>query len=201
MPTHLFKKRLVGVILATALVQACASKTETSNASDTAKSYYVSSAQDYLKSSQNNCVRTINWTSNGNVVECNAVAPAPKQAEVGSALVSYSARALFEFDSSELTGEGQQQLNQLTNKLNSQDKITSIDIVGHADSIGTDSYNLALSERRAEAVKGYLEQSLQSVSVTASGLGESAPIGDNELEEGRKLNRRVDVRIAATQER
>ena len=115
--------------------------------------------------------------------------------------MSFKGRALFEFDSFGLTIEGQQQLDQLVDKLNRQDQITAIDIVGRTDSRGTDSYNLTLSERRADSVKVFLQQSLQTVSVSSNGLGESAPIGDNATDEGRQLNRRVDVKIAALRER
>ena len=61
-------------------------------------------------------------------------------------------------------------------------------------------YNQNLSELRAESVKSYLQRSLRTVAVTASGLGESAPVADNNTESGRSQNRRVDVKIAATVE-
>jgi len=91
-------------------------------------------------------------------------------------------------------------LDQLTSKLNRQDEITGIDIVGHADSRGSDSYNLTLSEQRADSVATYLQQSLKTVSVASNGMGESAPIADNTTDEGRRLNRRVDIKVAALRE-
>ena len=195
--------RCLGLILATAFVQACATSNQSADATGK-KSGYVASSQEFLKSAQNQCVRTTSWTSNTNVVECQSSAPtpapAPKPEAIGTALVSFKARALFEFDSYELTNEGRQQLDQLTSKLNRQDEITGIDIVGHTDSRGSDSYNLTLSEQRADSVASYLQQSLKSVSVASNGLGESAPIADNTTDEGRRLNRRVDVKVAALRE-
>ncbi len=72
-----------------------------------------------------------------------------------------------------------------------------VSIEGHTDSIGTDKYNQALSERRAAAVKAYLvkpgvanDQQVKSV-----GYGESKPIADNKTKEGRFENRRVEILI------
>ena len=96
---------------------------------------------------------------------------------------------------------GKVELDRLTAKLNTQDSIKSIEIVGHADNVGSDAYNQTLSEQRADTVKSYLQKSLRTVAVTASGLGESAPIADNDTESGRSQNRRVDVKIAAIVEK
>lgn len=204
MQTMCFNNRCAGVILVAALVQACA----TNGAGDTSATgksgYLAASTQDFVMSAQSKCVRTATWSSDTNVVECQASAPAPVTAApkvVGSELVSFKGRALFEFDSFDISSEGRQQLDLLTSKLNRQDQITAIEIVGHTDSRGSDSYNLILSERRADSVKSYLEQSLQTVSVSSNGLGENAPIGDNATDDGRQLNRRVDVKIAALRER
>lgn len=161
---------------------------------------YVAFSNDQIvRTSQSECVRTVNWDSADSTNACaDAVVAQPEPATgPGSALVSYNGRALFDFDSATLTGAGQQQLDQLTAKLNAQDEIEAIEIVGHADSIGSDAYNQTLSENRAEAVKAYLQRSLRSVGVSAKGLGEAAPIADNSTEAGRQLNRRVDVNIAA----
>ena len=65
-------------------------------------------------------------------------------------------------------------------------------IVGHTDSIGTEQYNQALSERRAKAVFDYLASRGVSPSrMQAIGMGESDPVADNATAEGRQLNRRV----------
>ncbi len=70
-------------------------------------------------------------------------------------------------------------------------------IEGHTDAFGSDSDNLSLSQRRADAVQQYLldNAAVSPVSVTALGYGESHPVANNETEEGRRSNRRIDVVI------
>jgi OOP family OmpA-OmpF porin len=68
---------------------------------------------------------------------------------------------------------------------------------GYTDSIGTDEYNMKLSERRATAVKDYLikEAGVDSSKITAVGHGEADPVADNKTPEGRAKNRRVEISI------
>ena len=66
---------------------------------------------------------------------------------------------------------------------------------GDTDSIGTDAYNQGLSERRAESVRSHLvDRGVSASRLTAVGYGESQPIASNETEEGRALNRRVELK-------
>lgn len=197
-------RRTMGVLIVVASIcQGCATSNNTNTgdepvmaaAKSAHSSYVADSGQQMVMSTQELCVRTINWSADNTMSECDGVVAAPKAP--GSALIAYNGRALFEFDSANLTNAGQAELNRLTAKLNAQDKIKSIEIVGHADSVGTDMYNQKLSERRAESVKSYLQRSLQNVAVTAKGMGESSPVADNGTDSGRNLNRRVDVNIAA----
>jgi outer membrane protein OmpA-like peptidoglycan-associated protein len=67
-----------------------------------------------------------------------------------------------------------------------------VDIVGHTDNIGKEAYNLKLSERRAEAVKGQFA-AVASDKMTMSGAGPQNPLYDNTLPEGRALNRTVTI--------
>jgi OOP family OmpA-OmpF porin len=73
----------------------------------------------------------------------------------------------------------------------------NIRIDGYTDSIGTDAYNLKLSERRATAVMDYLikEAGVESSKITAIGHGEADPVADNKTEVGRAKNRRVEISI------
>ena len=68
---------------------------------------------------------------------------------------------------------------------------------GYTDSIGTDAYNMKLSERMATAVKDYLikEAGVASSKITAVGHGEADPVADNKTPEGRTKNRRVEISI------
>jgi len=74
---------------------------------------------------------------------------------------------------------------------------TKIRLDGYTDSIGTDEYNMKLSERRATAVKDYLikEAGVSSSKITAVGHGEADPVADNKTPEGRAKNRRVEISI------
>jgi outer membrane protein OmpA-like peptidoglycan-associated protein len=69
-----------------------------------------------------------------------------------------------------------------------------LEVEGHTDSVGTDEYNLSLSERRAEAVRDYfVQQGVSSKSVEARGFGKTEPIASNDTAEGRQQNRRVEL--------
>ena len=71
-----------------------------------------------------------------------------------------------------------------------------IDVMGHTDSTGSDSYNLDLSRRRAESVANYLvSRGVSRARIATVGYGEQYPRADNASAEGRALNRRVEVRI------
>jgi OOP family OmpA-OmpF porin len=74
---------------------------------------------------------------------------------------------------------------------------SQITIEGHTDSYGGDENNLALSRRRAEAVGAYMTTELQvpAVRISAVGYGETQPIANNDTEQGRERNRRIDVII------
>lgn len=73
---------------------------------------------------------------------------------------------------------------------------TTVDIVGHADSTGSDSYNQGLSERRASSVASYLiSRNVIRERLYVAGMGERAPIASNATEEGRAQNRRVEIVI------
>ena len=73
---------------------------------------------------------------------------------------------------------------------------SKISLVGYTDSIGSDAYNLRLSEKRADAVKAYLvKHGIDAARIQTSGRGKADPVGDNATEKGRFENRRVEVLI------
>lgn len=77
---------------------------------------------------------------------------------------------------------------------------TTIDVQGHADSVGTDAVNQDLSERRALNVSSVLIQNgVIRERVIATGFGETRPVADNSTDTGRARNRRVEVLISAFQ--
>jgi len=72
-----------------------------------------------------------------------------------------------------------------------------LEIEGHTDSVGSDSYNQSLSERRAESVRSYLvSQNIAAQTVTTAGFGESRPVATNDTAAGRQRNRRVELVVS-----
>ncbi|NIM69850.1 MAG: OmpA family protein [Xanthomonadales bacterium] len=100
----------------------------------------------------------------------------------------------FEFDSAELTADSQAALADALQILQRHPDLV-VEIAGHTDSMGAESYNQGLSERRANAVRDYLAANgANAANLSAKGYGESEPVADNATEEGRAANRRVELR-------
>ncbi len=105
---------------------------------------------------------------------------------------------LFAFGKSELLPTAQKKLNDVIAAL--KDDQRTITIVGHTDSIGSHDKNMALSQRRADAVRTYLTtHGIPEDRVTAQGVGETEPIADNKSAEGRANNRRVEIILNGSQ--
>ncbi|MBI4371406.1 MAG: OmpA family protein [Elusimicrobia bacterium] len=101
----------------------------------------------------------------------------------------------FEFDKDAILPESYPTLDQIALILRSDDRL-KLFIRAHADAVGTDAYNLDLSERRAKSVKTYLaKRGVPPPTMFFKGFGESAPIADNETDAGRAKNRRVEFRV------
>lgn len=114
-------------------------------------------------------------------------------------VVEFNNQILFGFDKSDLGESAKGNLNELVTILNKYPD-TNIEIQGHTDDTGTDSYNQGLSERRAGSVATYLRsRNISSSRITTKGFGESAPKYDNSTENGRSQNRRVDFLITANE--
>lgn len=98
----------------------------------------------------------------------------------------------FGHNSDKLFASSYPELNKLADKLN-KNPDWSIKIVGYTDNQGSPAYNKRLSEKRAVAVKEYLmTQGIEAQRIIAEGLGMDNPIGDNNTNEGRALNRRIE---------
>jgi outer membrane protein OmpA-like peptidoglycan-associated protein len=122
-----------------------------------------------------------------------SVKPEPVQAEVIT--LSDADDVLFAFNSSDLTPSMQSKLDSVMGKLEDPG-VASIKVIGHTDSVGSDEYNQELSQKRASSVAEYLlSQGVTPSKVTSEGKGESEPVADNETEEGRAQNRRVELHI------
>lgn len=117
-------------------------------------------------------------------------------------IVTLSADVLFPFGLAELTASGRESLSSVAGKLRADYTDPAITLVGHTDRIGSPKFNLELSQRRAEVVRGYLaELGLPSTSVVAEGRGDSQPVVTCEAGEADELkdclqpNRRVELEI------
>ena len=98
----------------------------------------------------------------------------------------------FEFNSAELTAGAKEVLMKVVRTLKDYPEMTLM-IKGHTDSMGSDEYNLGLSDRRANSVKQYLvNQGIDPLRLTSKGYGEAEPIAPNDTAEGRAKNRRIE---------
>jgi OOP family OmpA-OmpF porin len=101
---------------------------------------------------------------------------------------------LFDFDSSAVKPEAAVVLEEAADALKKDER--NVVIEGHTCSIGTEEYNMGLSERRANAVKAFLiEQGVDGSRLTAKGVGEADPVADNTTKDGRERNRRVEFEV------
>jgi OmpA-OmpF porin, OOP family len=101
----------------------------------------------------------------------------------------------FDFDKAILKAESFPELNRIRD-LMKQKPGMQIEIDGHTDAIGTEEYNLGLSERRAKAVIKYLaDQGIQNSRMAVKYFGEGKPVDNNSTVEGRRKNRRVEFKI------
>lgn len=126
--------------------------------------------------------------------------PDAKVERVGEGIVvEFSSNVLFGFDASALSGDAKVNLDKLVTILNTYPD-TDIEVQGHTDSKGSESYNLSLSQRRAGTVSSYLtSQGIAYNRVKIKGFGESMPKYDNSTEDGRSQNRRVEFLISANE--
>jgi OOP family OmpA-OmpF porin len=112
-------------------------------------------------------------------------------------VITLSDRVLFDFDKSDIRPDASRVLDTLAAALKSV-PARSMEIRGHTDAKGSDDYNQALSERRAQSVVHALQSRASAKDATAKGYGESQPVAPNMLRGtdnpgGRQLNRRVEI--------
>ena len=101
----------------------------------------------------------------------------------------------FGVDSANIDAGFRNTLDQVAATLTQYEK-TYVDVMGHTDSTGSDTYNQTLSERRASAVADYLSiRGVQSARLATRGYGESQPKASNLDPAGRSANRRVEIRL------
>jgi outer membrane protein OmpA-like peptidoglycan-associated protein len=102
---------------------------------------------------------------------------------------------LFDFDKATLRRDVEFNLVKIATILNQFPEM-KVAVEGHTDAVGSDEYNLGLSKRRAQAVLEFLSgQGVKGERLSSEGYGETRPVADNDTDEGRQKNRRVDLVI------
>jgi len=109
--------------------------------------------------------------------------------------VTMTDQTAFAVDSAEIKPRFHSSMDKISTVLNKYGK-TELNIVGYTDSTGSAQHNQALSERRAQAVQSYfLQHNVVPQRLSAQGQGENSPRASNATDEGRQLNRRVEINI------
>jgi len=121
---------------------------------------------------------------------CSQQPPPPK-------VMVFEEAALFDFDKADLKPEGKEQIKAYREKAQAElSRADKIMITGHTDNVGASDYNMKLSQRRAEAVRAYLISiGVDPNKIVATGAGETKPIAENNTQEGRAKNRRVEIEV------
>lgn len=180
---------------------------------------YVAGQGMVLKTGLGECLQTGTFSDDNAINACEGIAEAAEETkEVAETAVAkapaapepvakpvgkidtrqFSEQTLFDTNSATLTNAGEAAMDSLFNALSEYKGITGISVIGHTDSRGSDEYNQALSERRAQTVAAIIAARYPDAKIDVQGMGESAPIASNDTAEGRQLNRRVEVEVTAT---
>ena len=105
-------------------------------------------------------------------------------------------KVLFETAKAVIRPESFELLDQVSQIIVENPQVGRVEVGGHTDSRGSDRYNLELSQRRSDAVRAFLiRRGVTEDRLIAVGNGEERPIADNETEEGREANRRVEFNL------
>ena len=146
------------------------------------------------------CWRDNNWTPATAAKGCDGalVPAAPAAAGVSQSKITLQADTLYDFNKSDLKPEGKATLDKIAADL-SKIKLEVIIAVGNTDSVGTDAYNMALGQRRAQSVKSYLtSKGVDGSRIYTESKGKSNPVASNATAEGRAKNRRTDIEVVGT---
>lgn len=101
----------------------------------------------------------------------------------------------FATDQSYISSGFHSTLDAIAQVMNKYEK-TYLSVEGHTDSTGKDSYNMTLSQQRAQSVKDYLvNHQIMSARISTRSYGETRPVASNDTANGRALNRRVEIQI------
>lgn len=132
--------------------------------------------------------------------EMDAIPDANVERREETLVVMFPSDVLFDVDSHALAAGSYSRLRHVADTLKRYPD-TNVIVKGHTDSSGSESYNLRLSEERAETVRRYLiAEGVASYRLSAVGFGEAMPIATNATPEGRQQNRRVELEVRPNDE-
>jgi outer membrane protein OmpA-like peptidoglycan-associated protein len=135
---------------------------------------------------------------NGTPPIVEAPPPEPeKRVEVRDNQIVINEKVQFEYNSAKILEVSHSLLDEVAKVIKEHPQIKRIEVQGHASAEGSDDYNLKLSDKRAKAVMKYLtgKAGIDKAMLQSKGLGETVPIADNETEDGKEKNRRVEFHI------
>ncbi|OZA15560.1 MAG: hypothetical protein B7Y05_03285 [Polynucleobacter sp. 24-46-87] len=146
------------------------------------------------------CWRDSSWTPATAAPGCDGylTKKVVKKSGVSQSKITLQADTLYDFDKATLKPEGKATLDKIAKDL-SKIKLEVIIAVGNTDSVGTDAYNMALGQRRAQSVKAYLvSKGVDGSRIYTESKGKSNPVASNATAEGRAKNRRTDIEVVGT---
>lgn len=168
--------------------------------------YLVDSRGELVRSGAGLCWRTGYWTPEMAIEECDpelvkkaeapveGVTPAPVPAGAPERIKYCTTLDIqFDIDRYDIKHEYEASVERLGEYMKRYPDTTAV-IEGHTDEVGTDEYNMQLSQRRANSVVNYLVErsGIDRSRLQAVGYGKTRPIADNSTEEGKRQNRRID---------
>jgi OOP family OmpA-OmpF porin len=149
------------------------------------------------------CWRDASWTPATAAKGCDGflepkAAAAPAQPKVTQTKITLQADTLYDFDKATLKPEGKATLDKVAADL-AKIRLEVIIAVGNTDSVGSDAYNMALGQRRAQSVKAYLiSKGVDGGRIYTESKGKSNPVASNATAKGRAKNRRTDIEVVGT---
>lgn len=151
------------------------------------------------------CWRDAAWTPATAAKGCDgflepkaAAKPAAAQPKVTQTKITLQADTLYDFDKATLKPEGKATLDKVAADL-AKIRLEVIIAVGNTDGVGSDAYNMALGQRRAQSVKAYLiSKGVDGGRIYTESKGKSNPVATNATAEGRAKNRRTDIEVVGT---
>lgn len=187
--------------------------------------YVVDASGTLVRDGSGKCIRTGSWGDSvhflaecGDAVEQPAEAPAPvakppKGPQAPAIRATLQTDAYFDFDKAVLKPEGRSKLDEFVVKMKEYTQVDVLLVTGHTDRIGSDAYNMRLSQSRADAVKSYLvSKGVGSQRIETAAKGESQPVMECRHIKGKENrhnkalidclapNRRVDVEAKVQRE-